>query len=91
MLWLMTGTAQKAEAGWSEDLIPVRSYVEADSMDEAFDRARAVYGSGITGAQVASPASTASTAETASAPSPASTAETASTASTAETEIRIES
>ena len=88
MLWLMTGTAQKAEAGWSEDLIPVRSYVEADSMDEAFDRARAVYGSGITGAQVASPASTA---ETASAPSPASTAETASTASTAETEIRIES
>ena len=82
MLWLMTGTAQKAEAGWSEDLIPLSSYVEADSMDEAFERARAVYGSGITGAQVASVPSPAYTA------SPASTAE---TVETVETEIRIES
>ena len=85
MLWLMTGTTQKAETGWFEDRIPVRTFVEADSMDEAFERARAVYGSGITGAQVASPDSTASTA---SAPSPASTAE---TVETVETEIRIES
>ncbi|MBR1477365.1 MAG: hypothetical protein IJ608_05320 [Lachnospiraceae bacterium] len=81
----MTGTTQKAETGWFEDRIPVRTFVEADSMDEAFERARAVYGSGITGAQVASPDSTASTA---SAPSPASTAE---TVETVETEIRIES
>ena len=88
MLWLMTGTTQKAETGWFEDRIPVRTFVEADSMDEAFERARAVYGSGITGAQVASVPSPAYTASPAST---AETVETVETASTAETEIRIES
>ena len=52
MLWHMTGWAEESKPGWFEDKIPVETYVEADSMDEAFEKARAVYGSGITGAQI---------------------------------------
>ena len=51
MTWIMTGWTQVAESGWSERREPVKTYVEADSMDEAFEKARAIYGQGITGAQ----------------------------------------
>ena len=52
MLWLMTGTSESVGNGWFEKTEPVRTFVEADSMDEAFEIARGIYGSGITGAQV---------------------------------------
>ena len=51
MTWIMTGWTQIAESGWSERKEPVKTYVEADSMDEAFAKARAIYGQGIDTAQ----------------------------------------
>ena len=52
MTWIMTGWTQIAESGWSEKKEPVKTYIEADSMDEAFAKARAIYGSGIDTAQL---------------------------------------
>ena len=51
MMWIMSGWTQVAESGWLEHREPVRTYIEADSMDEAFEKARAVYGDGIDTAQ----------------------------------------
>ena len=53
MLWKMTGWTEKAEPGWTEHRQPIKTYIEADSMDEAFEKARAIYGSGIDTAQPA--------------------------------------
>lgn len=51
MTWIMSGWAEVADSGWSENRQPVKTYVEADSMDEAFKIARAIYGDGIDTAQ----------------------------------------
>ena len=51
MLWKMSGWTETAERGWIEHRQPVETYIEADSMDEAFEKARAIYGSGIDTAQ----------------------------------------
>ena len=51
MTWIMTGWTQIAESGWSEEKKLVKTYIEADSMDEAFAKARAIYGDGIDTAQ----------------------------------------
>ena len=53
MTWIMTGWMETAESGWTEHKEPVKTYIEADSMDEAFEKARAIYGSGIDTAQPA--------------------------------------
>ena len=45
MTWIMTG--------WSPEKERVEVRIEADSMDEAFEKARAIYGDGISGAQPA--------------------------------------
>jgi len=51
MLWKMSGWTETATAGWSETKEKVETYVEAESMDEAFRIAREIYGSGIDTAQ----------------------------------------
>ena len=51
MIWIMSGWTQVAESGWSQNKKPVRTYIEADSTDEAFKKARAIYGDGIDTAQ----------------------------------------
>ena len=51
MMWKMSGWTEKAVPGWSEEREPVETYVEADSMDEAFKIARSIYGDGIDTAQ----------------------------------------
>ena len=51
MIWMMSGWTQVAESGWSNSRKSVRTYIEADSMDEAFEKARAIYGDGIDTAQ----------------------------------------
>ena len=53
MLWKMTGWTETASAGWTEKKQSVETYIEADSMDEAFEKARAIYGSRIDTAQPA--------------------------------------
>ena len=53
MLWKMTGWTETESTGWTEQRQPVETYIEADSMDEAFEKARAVYGKGIDTAQPA--------------------------------------
>lgn len=52
MLWKMTGRIETATVGWFEAKETVETYIEANSMDEAFEKARAIYGEGITGAQL---------------------------------------
>ena len=51
MRWKMSGWTQKAASGWGGEKERVETIVEADSMDEAFRIARAVYGDGIDTAQ----------------------------------------
>lgn len=51
MTWKMSGWTQVANSGWFNDKQPVETYVEADSLDEAFAKARAIYGVGIDTAQ----------------------------------------
>ena len=51
MTGIMSGWAEVAESGWTERREPVKMYIEADSMDEAFAKARAIYGQGIDTAQ----------------------------------------
>ena len=51
MMWIMSGWAEEARSGWFAEKKPVKTYIEADSMDEAFAKARAVYGDGIDTAQ----------------------------------------
>ena len=51
MIWIMSGWAEEARSGWFAEKKPVKTYIEADSMDEAFAKARAVYGDGIDTAQ----------------------------------------
>ena len=53
MLWKMTGWTETAEQGWTEHRQPVETYIEASSMDEAFEKAREIYGKGIDTAQPA--------------------------------------
>ena len=53
MLWKMSGWAEAATARWSETKEKVETYIEAESMDEAFRIAREIYGSGIDTAQPA--------------------------------------
>lgn len=53
MLWKMSGWTEAATAGWSETKEKVETYIEAESMDEAFRIAREIYGSGIDTAQPA--------------------------------------
>lgn len=47
----MSGWAEEATARWSETKEKVETYIEAESMDEAFRIAREIYGSGIDTAQ----------------------------------------
>ena len=51
MMWKMSGWTEEAQSGWNENKIPVKTYVEANSMDEAFRIARELYGDGIDTAQ----------------------------------------
>lgn len=53
MLWKMSGWTEAATARWSEAKEKVETYIEAESMDEAFRIAREIYGSGIDTAQPA--------------------------------------
>ena len=53
MLWKMSGWTEAATARWSETKEKVETYIEAESMDEAFRIAREIYGSGIDTAQPA--------------------------------------
>ena len=51
MTYIMSGWTEKAQSGWFEEKQPVKTYIEAGSMDEAFAKARAIYGDGIDTAQ----------------------------------------
>lgn len=50
-MWRMSGWTEKAERGWTESREQVVTFVEAESMDEAFKIARSIYGDGIDTAQ----------------------------------------
>lgn len=52
MVWKMSGWTEKADSTWNDhEKQYVETYVEADSMDEAFAKARAIYGAWIDTAQ----------------------------------------
>lgn len=53
MLWKMSGWAESANSACNETkMINVETYVNAESMDEAFHIAKTIYGNGIDKAQV---------------------------------------
>ena len=51
MIWKMSGWIEKAETGQTAHNQYLETYVNADSMDDAFEKARAIYGTGIDTAQ----------------------------------------